>query len=492
MTATNNATDRDVDVAHIDLEADAIRRIPRAMAVRHDILCLHSDGSRITVALADPGDRDTIDRIRLVTGMHVRAVHARRDAIRARLAEIYSDRGTRAGSLHEHDADEAPAVRELDDMHAMAVDCCASDIHIEPQRNGGRVRVRVDGILWESAALTADLYGQVVSRVKLLAGMDIADRRAPQDGRYAIELRGRSIDARASSMPTILGEKIVIRLLDHQTHVPSLEDLGMPAAQLERFRRTVRAPHGFVVVCGPTGSGKTTTLYAAMSERNVDSQNLCSVEDPVEVRMPGVAQVQINERAGVTFAAALRAFVRQDPNVIMVGEMRDEETAAVAASASLSGQLVVTTLHANDAPKTVDRLVELGVSRHTIAAGLSAVVSQRLVRRLCAHCRIPVQTRGALAKEFGLPEGLRAYAAGECAKCRGTGYAGRTAIFEWLFIDDAMRALIAEGGSSVALRELAVARGYEPMVADAVRRVLLGETSFEEVRRVLHVVEKAS
>lgn len=382
---------------------------------------------------------------------------------------------------------EAPAVRALDEIHDIAVRSRASDIHIEPTREGGRVRQRVDGILIESTTLSTDVYEQVISRMKLLAGMDIADRRQPQDGRYAIERNGRSIEARVSSMPTLSGEKIVVRLLDHHGRIPALESLGMPERSITRFRRVIHAPHGFVVACGPTGSGKTTTLYAAMAQRNVESQNLCSIEDPIEVRIPGIAQVQVNARAGVTFASALRAFLRQDPNVIMVGEMRDEETAAVAASASLSGQLVFTTLHSNDAPGAVDRLIELGVARHTIAAGLSAIVAQRLVRRLCEGCRVAFQVGARLASEFAVQDGVRAYRAHGCGDCSGSGYAGRIAIFECLFVDDVLRRRIADGEPSVQLADLAKTAGYEPMLQHGLRRVLEGETTFEELRRVLAV-----
>ncbi len=367
----------------------------------------------------------------------------------------------------------------------------ASDIHVEPTRKGGRVRQRVDGILLESGLLTADLYGQVVSRVKLLAGMDIADRRQPQDGRYAIERNGRSIEARVSSMPTIHGEKLVLRLLDHYAGIPSIESLGMPEGMLQRFARAIHAPHGFVVACGPTGSGKTTTLYAAMAQRNVDSQNLCSVEDPVEVRIPGVAQVQVNVRAGVTFASALRAFLRQDPNVIMVGEMRDQETSSVAAAASLSGQLVLTTLHSNDAPRAVERLVELGVSRRTIAAGLSAIIAQRLIRRLCERCRISCEVPASSARELGLHAGTRVYRASGCGVCAGTGYTGRLALFECVFINDMLRGLIADGSSSVEFGEAARQSGYEPMIAHGLHLAQTGETSLEELERVL-VVEDAA
>lgn len=486
MTAAEYRPLETIDAASIAPEADALRRIPRAFAVRHDVLSLSTDGNQLTVLLPDADDREVIDRVRLVTGMHVRALRAPREMIRAKLSAAYPEASSAAVPREAHRGDEAPAVRALDDMHAAAISRNASDIHVEPTPSGGRVRERVDGILLLHTALTPELYGQVVSRVKLLAGMDIADRRQPQDGRYAIEMNGRSIDARVSSMPTLLGEKLVVRLLDHHARIPKLHSLGMPEDALARFCRVIHAPHGFVVACGPTGSGKTTTLYAAMAERNVESQNLCSIEDPVEVRIPGAAQVQVNARAGVTFASALRAFLRQDPNVIMVGEMRDAETAAVAASASLSGQLVMTTLHSNDAPKAIDRLVELGIARHTIAAGLSAIVAQRLVRRLCQHCRTPFEVTGPVAREFALQDGMQCYRPCGCAACSGTGYNGRLAIFECIFIEDAMRAAICEG-SSLLFTDLARERGYRPMFAHAMRRALAGDTSLEELRRVLVV-----
>jgi type IV pilus assembly protein PilB len=489
VTAIDAGTIHFVDLAGIVLEADALRRIPRTLALRHDVLSLSSEGNQLTIAIPDVTDRETIDRVRLATGMHVHAVQAPLGAIRSRLIDAYPDRD--AAPPGRPPADEAPAVREVDAIHERAAACGASDVHIEPSASGGRVRHRVDGILLETQPLGHELFTQVVSRIKLLAGMDIADRRQPQDGRYAIELQGQSFDARVSSMPTIVGEKIVIRLLDNHAHIPSLSRLGMEHAFLERFQRVVHAPHGFIVVCGPTGSGKTTTLYAAMAERNVDTQNLCSVEDPVEVRIPGIVQVQINARAGVTFASALRAFLRQDPNVIMVGEMRDRETASVAASASLSGQLVMTTLHSSDAPRALDRLIELGIERQTIAAGLSAVIAQRLVRTLCDRCKVPYAVGAAMAAEFGIPRSARAYRAAGCSDCDGRGYRGRSALFEAVFVDDAVRTLIADGGSSVALRTMVTTHGYEPMSAGGLRRALSGQTSLEELRRVL-LVEHAA
>ncbi len=359
---------------------------------------------------------------------------------------------------------EAPAVRELQAIHADAIAAFASDIHIEPTPAGGRVRERIDGMLRQTRLCDADLFTQLVSRVKLIAGMDIADRRTPQDGRYSIEQEDRVLEARVSSTPTIAGEKLVIRLLDHHAKTPSLNEVGMPVRILEDFRQVVYAPHGFIVVCGPTGSGKTTTLYAALRARDLERDNICTVEDPVEVRIPGLAQVQVNTKAGVTFASALRAFVRQDPNVIMVGEMRDAETAAVASSAALSGQLVLTTLHANDAASAIDRLGELGISRHTIASSLTAVVSQRLLRGSCIRCG----SHG-------------------CADCAGTGFRGRVAVFEMLTVDGSLRAQIANGAPGFLVAEAARDSGYAPLVEHARELVRAGRTSASEVQRVLAV-----
>jgi len=359
-------------------------------------------------------------------------------------------------------SEDPPAIRGVDRLHESAVRLKASDIHLEPTRTGGRVRFRIDGMLHENDRLPRELFHPMVSRVKLLAAMDIAERRLPQDGRYTVERCGRVLDARVSSMPTTAGEKLVIRLLDMQAEIPSLGSLGMAPVVLARYRRAVHAAHGFIVVCGPTGSGKTTTLYASLAERNAESQHLCTVEDPVEVQMAGVAQVQVNPRAGLTFASALRAFLRHDPNVIMLGEMRDAESAGVAMSAALSGQLVMTTMHASDAPRAIERLVEFGLNRHTLAAGLSALVSQRLVRRLCGHCR---------------GEG--------CPRCEDTGYHGRVGVFEFLPMTSAVRSCVARGDTTLDLATIASRAGYEPMLTEGMRLVARGETSRSELERVL-------
>ena len=462
---------------------EAIARVPRSVAFRYDVLPLSIADGVLAVALCDPHDAAVIDAVCAATRLRVRPLPMGRDAIRENLRVAYGgassshDEGERDGDL--------PAVRAVDLVFARAVAAHASDIHVEPSAaGGGRVRLRVDGVLRELEAIPADLFAAFCSRLKLLAGMDIADRRQPQDGRCGIPFEGREIDARVASVPTLDGEKLVVRLLDRYGVTPSLSALGMPAALLERYRAVVHAPWGLILVSGPTGSGKTTTRYASLAELDARSRNVCSVEDPVEMRLGGVSQVQVNPRAGLTFPLVLRAFMRQDPNVVMVGELRDGETASVAVAAALAGQTVFATLHANDAPRTIDRLVEFGVARHSLAAALTAVVSQRLVRTLCEQCRvreaIPPKTRDVLRAEPA-----EWFVAGGCRACAGTGYLGRTGIYEIMEIDDGARDLIATGASSVTVAQHAAGNAYRPMRYDAADKVVAGVTSFDELMRTV-------
>jgi type II secretory ATPase GspE/PulE/Tfp pilus assembly ATPase PilB-like protein len=468
-------------MANFAANPEALARLPRALAFRYDALPLSLTDGVLSVALADPADATVVDALRAATRLRVRPLAMAREAIRENLHAAYGERG--ASTLADASA-AAPAVRAAELLFARAIAAHASDIHIEPSAAGGRVRLRVDGILREIETIPAELLRAFVSRVKLLAGMDIADRRAPQDGRCGIPFEQREIDARVASVPTIDGEKLVVRLLDRYAAAPDLNALGMPPGMLDRYRVAARAPWGFVVVTGPTGSGKTTTLYASLAELDARSRNVCSVEDPVEMRLGGVSQVQVNLRAGLTFPLVLRAFMRQDPNVVMVGEMRDAETAAVAVSAALAGQLVFTTLHANDAPRTVDRLAELGVARHSIAAALTAVVSQRLIRALCEQCRVRAPIPRALRESLGIAHDAW-YVAGGCRGCAGSGYLGRTGIYELMELDDAVRDAVATGASSVQIALLAARGGYRPMRDDALAKVVAGRTSFDELTRVV-------
>ena len=371
-------------------------------------------------------------------------------------------------------SEEAPAVLALRTLEVRALRIGASDIHIEPRPQGGLVRLRIDGLLRELQSIETAVFWPLVSRVKLLAGMDIADKRQPQDGRYTIDAGDRRVDARVSSVPTIHGEKLVVRLLDAHVTSPGLEELGMHAATLTRYRRLIESPYGFLIVTGPTGSGKTTTLYSSLRHIADKTRSICTVEDPVEMYIDGVTQVNVNVRAGLTFAVVLRAFLRQDPNVIMVGEMRDPETASVAVAAALSGQLVVTTLHSNDAPGAIERLMELGLGRRAIAAAVFGIASQRLVRRLCVSCRRRVLSATA-------PE----YVAVGCGVCNGTGFCGRIGVFELLEFDDAVREEISSGASAVSIRAVGKQTGYEPLLTDGLAKVVDGQTTMQELRRVL-------
>ncbi|MEA2787024.1 MAG: type pilus assembly protein PilB [Candidatus Eremiobacteraeota bacterium] len=462
---------------------EAVARIPRAVAYRYDALPLDLDDGVLTVALAVPGDTATLDALRTATRLRLRPLPMTRDAIRENLRVAYGESPASAAAGRDRDG-EAPAVRAVEHVLAQAIAAHASDVHIEPSAAGGRVRLRVDGILRELEPIPSAMFAAFTSRLKLLAGMDIADRRQPQDGRCAIPFEQRHVDARVASVPTADGEKLVVRLLDRFAATPDLANVGMPAEMLERYRAAVHAPWGFVLATGPTGSGKTTTLYASLAELDARSRNVCSVEDPIEMRLPGVSQVQVNVRAGLTFPLVVRAFMRQDPDVVMIGEMRDTETAAVAVSAALAGQVVFATLHANDAPRTIDRLVELGVARHSLAAALTAVVAQRLVRTLCEQCRV----RERIPAEFR--EALRTmqdawYVAAACRACTGTGYVGRTGVYELIHVDDATRDAIATGASNVHLAQLAARNGYRAMRDDAVAKVLAGKTSFDELQRIV-------
>jgi type IV pilus assembly protein PilB len=462
---------------------EAVARVPRTIAYRYDALPLNVADGVLTVALAVPSDAAALDALRTATRLRLRPLPMAREAIRENLRVAYGEPAAGSAGALERDGD-APAVRAVDLVLARAIAAHASDIHVEPSAAGGRVRLRVDGILRELETIPADIFPAFVSRLKLTAGMDIADRRQPQDGRCGIPFEQREIDARVASVPTIDGEKIVVRLLDRHAAAPDLASLGMSRDILERYRAAVHAPWGFVVVTGPTGSGKTTTLYASLAELDARSRNVCSVEDPIEMRLPGVAQVQVNVRAGLIFPLVLRAFMRQDPDVVMVGEMRDGETAAVAVSAALAGQVVFTTLHANDAPRTIDRLVELGVARHSLAAALTAVVAQRLVRVLCDRCRVREAIPPALRERLRIEHDAW-YAAGGCRACDGTGYFGRTGVYELMHVDDATRDAIATGASSVHVAQLAARAGYRSMTDDALAKVLAGTTSFAELTRVV-------
>lgn len=443
----------------LPMDAEALKYIPAGFAARHDVLPYGIDGSDLLVAVPDD-EPSTVDRVRLLTGMRVRATVYPRPAIRTAARVAYGDVSER----HREDESSAPAVRLVDDIHDHAVRAEPSDIHLEPGGDGGRVRQRVDGRLVPYRVLDRELYAQVVARIKLLAGLDVADRRQPQDGRYSFADGGAAIDVRVSSISTIDGERLVLRLFDASRQRPSLTELGMDAATVRRCQELVRATHGFVIVCGPTGSGKTTTLYAALDDRRSEREHLCTIEDPIEIRMSGIAQVQVNVRAGMTFARALRAVLRQDPDVIMIGELRDAETASIAASAALSGQLVLATMHSFDVVSAIVRLGDLGIERHAVAAALTGVIAQRLMRTTCTSCGSAVP---------------------QCSACGGTRWRGRTGMFACVTIGAELRSAIADGASSQQLARIVEREDGSSLARDGLRHVMAGRTSAAEVQRVL-------
>ena len=384
-------------------------------------------------------------------------------------------------------ANQPPVIRFVNLLIREAHDARASDIHLESRRDGLRVRFRIDGVLQDMPSPPRGLHAAVVSRVKLLAELDIAERRVPQDGRIRVRLEARELDLRVSTVPTLYGESVVLRLLDRGGRPVGLDELGMPPAVLDAFRGLVQRPHGIVLATGPTGSGKTTTLYAALGLRRATAEKIITVEDPVEYSLDGVNQVPVNGKAGMTFGSALRSLLRQDPDVLMVGEMRDPETARIAVQAAMTGHLVFSTLHTNDAAGAVARLMDLKVEPYMIVASLEGVLAQRLVRRICAACRERYEPDPqAAAGLAGQPVGCVTLERGRgCGACRDTGYHGRTGIFELVVVTDRLKAEIARTSDTAALRHHAREEGMTTLRADGWRAVRAGITTVEEVVRVV-------
>jgi type IV pilus assembly protein PilB len=389
------------------------------------------------------------------------------------------------GSLDQA-AKDSPVIKLVNYLIYGAVQDGASDIHIEPGDRSMRVRYRVDGSMFEKLKPPHQMLPAVVSRIKIMAGLDIAERRVPQDGGITVLLDKRPIDLRVSIMPGKFGEKVVIRIIDNSKVLASLEKLGFSYLMIDRFRQVLHQPNGVVLVTGPTGSGKSTTLYAMLREVCDDAVNICTVEDPVEFNLPGVNQFQVNEKAGFTFAGALRALLRQDPDIIMIGEVRDRDTATIATQAALTGHLVLSTLHTNDAPSAVTRLFNIGVEPYLVAAALRGVLAQRLLRKVCTHCKEPMEITPAIARTLErLSEGgepIKTIYKGEgCPKCRKTGYAGRIGIFELFIPDDELLDAISRGATLQEIRRLTSATGYTTLRQDGLEKVRAGLTTVEEL-----------
>ncbi len=492
-----------------DVEEELVKRVPIGFAKGAGLLPLgRTEADAICVAISDPFDTASLDDLRLLfDGADIETVLASHRAIMGTINQVY-DRGSDSISdivetasddfeslaseisAEPQDlldsADEAPIIRLVDSLLQQAVKERASDVHIEPFEKDIRVRFRVDDILYEPVSpLPKALMPSIVSRIKILGGLNIAEKRLPQDGRIRLKIAGRDYDVRLSTVPVSFGERVVMRLLPRTTEMLDLARLGFDDQLLGTWERLIARPNGIVLVTGPTGSGKTTTLYAALSRINNSTRNIITIDDPVEINLPGTGQIEVNPKIGLTFASALRSVLRQDPNVVLVGEIRDLETAEIAIQASLTGHLVFSTLHTNDAPGAITRMVDMGVEAYLVASSLVAVLAQRLVRKLCTDCREAYEPSAEELAEIGVraKSALTLYRAVGCPRCHDTGYRGRTGIFELMVVNDELRALVTQNVDAKLIKRKAVELGMRTLRVDGAHNVIQGLTTIEEVLR---------
>ncbi len=498
---------RQAGLQYVDLKKGRIpdpvlEAMDRKVAEEFRVLPIKLSGQVLFIAIGDPVDTMNVDNLAFLLGREVRCALATPSALEEALEDYY---GIQSGSKStgearravlaeeelpgEGDDDEAPIIRLVTQVMEEALKQRASDIHVEAFEQRLRIRYRIDGVCREVASYPKHLQGPVLSRLKIMAGMDIAEKRQPQDGRINVDLLNRPIDVRVSALPSTYGESIVMRLLDKETGLVSLDVLGFHPDDSKRFNRIIKRPNGIFLVTGPTGSGKTTTLYAALKELNRPDVKIITAENPVEYHLLGVNQAEVQARIGMTFARILRAMLRQAPNIILVGEIRDLETAEIAIQAALTGHLVFSTLHTNDAPSAITRLVDMGVKPFLVASSIQAVMAQRLIRKLCNACKAPFEPAQSELRAVGLTgedvEGVTLYRPVGCKACEMTGYQGRQGIFELVEMNSELRNLTFKSASTSRLREAAVlSGGMVTLVRDGIRKALAGVTSLEEVLRV--------
>jgi type IV pilus assembly protein PilB len=493
-----------VDLASATIDSAAIKLVPHEIATKFQVLPIARDGRRLKLAMADPGNIFAIEDIKFITGCEVEAMVAAESAIKRMIDRHYDQADSMAKvmqdmegldglqivedeeeqiDLREIGDESAPVVKLVNSLIADAVRKGGSDVHVEPYEKQLRIRYRIDGTLHEIMSPPFKLKASMISRIKIMAELDIAERRIPQDGRIKIRVADRTVDLRVSTLPTIFGEKVVMRILDRSNLRIELAEFGLGEKAFKDIVRAIDSPYGMVLVTGPTGSGKTTTLYSALSRINVPGVNIMTAEDPVEYNIEGINQVQINEAIGLTFAAALRAFLRQDPNIIMVGEIRDLDTASIATKAALTGHLVLSTLHTNDAASSVNRLVDMGVEPFLVAASTNLIAAQRLVRRLCKACKKQVSLHEEVVRELGIADGkpFNAFEPKGCPECSGTGFRGRQGLYEVMPITPAVRDLILDRAPSSVIKRKAIDEGMLTLRQDGVIKVRQGVTPAQEV-----------
>ena len=501
-----------INLDDFEIDPDVIKLLPQDVAIKHQVVPVHKAGPSLVVEMADPSNIFAIDDIKFLSGYNVEVVVANESQVARAIERYYL--GNVAMSLDavmrefdeeeiefdvdensidvsdlERSAEDAPVVKLVNLILIDAIKKGVSDIHVESYEKTFRVRYRIDGALYEVMSPPPKLRDAVISRLKIMSSLDIAERRLPQDGRIKLKLgKGREMDFRVSVLPTLFGEKVVLRLLDKSNLQLDMTKLGFEQDSLDSFLHGIHQPYGMVLVTGPTGSGKTTTLYSALSELNQTTENISTAEDPVEFNLNGINQVQMHDDIGLNFASALRSFLRQDPDIIMVGEIRDFETAEIAIKAALTGHLVLSTLHTNDAPSTVSRLLNMGVEPFLITASLNAVVAQRLCRKICSDCKVEVtvnpQTLVDLQMSPAQIEGAKIQRGEGCHTCSETGYKGRVAVYEVMTMHDELKEMLLNGASTAELKSEAVRMGMRTLRQSAVRKMLEGMTTADEVARV--------
>lgn len=498
------------ELNRMEISDEDVRIIPENLARKYGVVSVGFNEDekvkKLIVVMNDPFNIIAIDDIKIATGYNIDILLATKDSIQSVLDKHYSsqyvqraadelsksqkeDEDVTEDENEQDDIKNAPVVKLVDSIISNAVKARASDIHIEPFENFIRIRTRVDGELREALRVDKANLGSLTTRIKILANMNIAEKRVPQDGRIITQVDGKQYDLRISSLPTVYGEKIVIRILSKQGFLIGMDKLGLFPAEMEKIQRILAIPYGIILATGPTGSGKSTTLYTLLTTLNKGDVNIVTVEDPVEYTMEGVNQVNVNNKAGLTFASGLRSILRQDPDIIMIGEMRDNETAEIAVRAAITGHKVLSTVHTNDAPSTIVRLVDMGLEPYLVSTSVSGIIAQRLVRRICPYCKKPYSASAAEKRILGLDEDkdVTLYKGEGCAYCSNTGYAGRLGIYEIMEITREIREYIAAGKNTDELRDLCIKSGMNDLRMYCTEHVLRGNTTVEELVKVAYI-----
>ena len=499
-----------IDLAEFDIEPDIIKLIPKEVVVKHQVIPVNRTGSTLIVAMADPSNIFAIDDVKFLTGYNVEVVVASEQAIEGAIEKYYTSNVTFDDVMLDFDEDDVDVIDADEDLNELGLEKSAgdapviqlvnlilldairkgaSDIHIEPYEKQLRVRYRIDGLLYEVMKPPVKLKHAITSRLKIMSQLDIAERRLPQDGRIKLKMgKNKEMDYRVSVLPTIWGEKIVLRLLDKSNLQLDMTKLGFEEKILETFKKSIYQPYGMILITGPTGSGKTTTLYSVLSELNKTDTNISTAEDPVEYNLFGINQVQMHDDIGLNFSAALRSFLRQDPDVILVGEIRDFETAEIGIKAALTGHLVLSTLHTNDAPSSISRLLNMGIEPFLVSAAIILIGAQRLVRKVCQECKAPTEVPIQTLLDLGIPpddvHDVVVQRGTGCRICNNTGYRGRIAVYEIMTMTEELREFILNGASTLELKREAIRQGMKSMRMSAITKMREGMTSVDEVLRL--------